>query len=258
MKTLDNEPTSETGTVTSVALTMPSQFGVTGSPVVDDGTLAVTLTSSTGNGDVVLATSPTITDLIAAGLTIPSGSGFQFFNGANSTTLGTLASSNYTFLLPPNMGTSGQVLTTNGGIDTGWTSIVAKGFFVPTWESGGTPVYGGSIFGEIARVGRLVTILLEINVSVTGAPVNTPATFGGLPSSGELNCTNPYTAWQRLGLISGNVTTPAQDGPYNLTIRNNETLMYLKNSEDNDVNTDGSGNFVATLWGVMSYIGPDT
>ena len=64
-----------TGTVTSVAATVPSFLSVAGSPITTSGTLAITLsgtalpvanggtgvTASTGSGNVVLSTSPTLT-----------------------------------------------------------------------------------------------------------------------------------------------------------------------------------------------------
>jgi hypothetical protein len=66
---------SATGTVTSVAATVPSFLSVTGSPITTSGTLAITLsgtalpvvnggtgvTTSTGSGNVVLSTSPSLT-----------------------------------------------------------------------------------------------------------------------------------------------------------------------------------------------------
>ena len=64
-----------TGTVTSVAATVPSFLSVSGSPITSSGTLAIALsgtalpvanggtgvTTSTGSGNVVLSTSPTLT-----------------------------------------------------------------------------------------------------------------------------------------------------------------------------------------------------
>ena len=68
-------PTGGSGTVTSVAATVPSFLSVTGSPITTSGTLAITLsgtalpvvnggtgvTTSTGSGNVVLSTSPSLT-----------------------------------------------------------------------------------------------------------------------------------------------------------------------------------------------------
>jgi hypothetical protein len=59
---LDNLPTLPTGTVTSVALTMPAAFSVTGSPITTAGTLAVTgagLATQYVRGDGQLANFPT-------------------------------------------------------------------------------------------------------------------------------------------------------------------------------------------------------
>ncbi len=67
---------SATGTVTSVAMTVPSQFAISGSPVTSSGTLALTMPGSTGSGNVVLATSPAITTpAFATGFT--NGTGLQ-------------------------------------------------------------------------------------------------------------------------------------------------------------------------------------
>lgn len=53
--------TPTTGTVTSVAMTVPSILSVTGSPITSSGTFAVTTTNTpTGTGSIVLATSPTL------------------------------------------------------------------------------------------------------------------------------------------------------------------------------------------------------
>jgi hypothetical protein len=66
---------SATGTVTSVAATVPAFLSITGSPITTSGTLAIDLsgtalpvanggtgvTTSTGSGSVVLGTSPTLT-----------------------------------------------------------------------------------------------------------------------------------------------------------------------------------------------------
>lgn len=68
------------GTVTSVAMTVPTFLSVSGSPIISNGTLAVTLsgtalpvanggtgtTTSTGTGNVVLSASPTLTGTLTA------------------------------------------------------------------------------------------------------------------------------------------------------------------------------------------------
>ena len=73
-------PTAGTGTVTSVAATVPSLLSVSGSPITTSGTLAITysgtalpvanggtgVTTSTGTSNVVLSGSPTITTPVIA------------------------------------------------------------------------------------------------------------------------------------------------------------------------------------------------
>ena len=69
-----NSTASGSGTVTSVAATVPSVFSISGSPITTSGTLAITysgtalpivnggtgVTTSTGTGNTVLSTSPTL------------------------------------------------------------------------------------------------------------------------------------------------------------------------------------------------------
>lgn len=80
VQTLVNK--NSTGTVTSVAMTVPAFLSISGSPVTSSGTLAVSYsgtalpvanggtgtTTSTGSGNVVLSTSPTL-----SGITVNDG-----------------------------------------------------------------------------------------------------------------------------------------------------------------------------------------
>jgi hypothetical protein len=105
-----------TGTVTSVALTMPSAFSVGGSPITTAGTLAVTATGTTSQyirGDGSLATFPALT-------------GFVPYTGATAdVNLGThdLAAERGTF---QNNGSS-DTLTVNHTSGSGYGIIVTKG-----------------------------------------------------------------------------------------------------------------------------------
>jgi len=59
---IKNKPTIPSGTVTSVALTVPSAFSVTGSPITTAGTLAISASGTSAQyvrGDGQLATTPT-------------------------------------------------------------------------------------------------------------------------------------------------------------------------------------------------------
>jgi hypothetical protein len=61
------------GTVTSVALSMPTGFSVSGSPITTSGTFTVTYTSgSTGSGAMVFATSPTLVTPVLGAATATS------------------------------------------------------------------------------------------------------------------------------------------------------------------------------------------
>jgi hypothetical protein len=105
-----------TGTVTSVALTMPTAFSVANSPITTTGTLAVTATGTTAQyirGDGSLATFPGLT-------------GFVPYTGATAdVNLGThdLAAERGTFA---NNGSS-DTLTVNQTSGSGYGIIVTKG-----------------------------------------------------------------------------------------------------------------------------------
>jgi hypothetical protein len=105
-----------TGTVTSVALTMPTAFSVAGSPITTAGTLAVTATGTTAQyirGDGSLATFPALT-------------GFVPYTGATAdVNLGThdLTAERGTF---QNNGSS-DTLTINHTSGSGYGIIVTKG-----------------------------------------------------------------------------------------------------------------------------------
>jgi hypothetical protein len=105
-----------TGSVTSVALTMPAAFSVAGSPITTAGTLAVTATGTTSQyirGDGSLATFPGLT-------------GFVPYTGATAdVNLGThdLAAERGTFA---NNGSS-DTLTVNHTSGSGYGIIVTKG-----------------------------------------------------------------------------------------------------------------------------------
>lgn len=82
-----------TGTVTSVALTVPAAFSVSGSPITTAGTLAITGAGTTAQyirGDGSLATFPTITSgtVTSVALTVPTGLNVS---GSPITSSGTLA-----------------------------------------------------------------------------------------------------------------------------------------------------------------------
>lgn len=85
-----NSVSGGSGTVTSVAVTMPAAFSVAGSPITSAGTIAITGAGTTGQyirGDGTLATFPGGT-VTSVALTVPSG---LTVTGSPITTAGTLA-----------------------------------------------------------------------------------------------------------------------------------------------------------------------
>jgi hypothetical protein len=102
------------GAVTSVAMTVPTGFTVTGSPITTNGTLAVTLTSgATGTGNLVFASTPTLvtpvlgvatgTSIALGGATLGSTAlavtGHLLFEGVTST--GATGTGNLVFSAAP-------------------------------------------------------------------------------------------------------------------------------------------------------------
>jgi hypothetical protein len=155
------------GTVTSVALTVPSFLSVSGSPITTAGTLAVTFSGTAipiANGGTNAVTAASA------------------FNNLNPmTTTGDLiyeASSNVAARLA--IGTTGQILTVTGGI--------------PTWAA---PATNGTVTSVALTVPAFLT--------VSGSPITTSGTFAvslsgtALPiSSGGTSATTAASAFNNL------------------------------------------------------------
>ena len=113
------------GTVTSVALTVPSIFTVTGSPITSSGTLAISTTATpTGTGPIVLQTSPTF---ITPTLGAASGTSLNLSSLTASYAVHTDASKNLVSVQNSGTGlnilqTSPTLITPNIGVASG-TSI---------------------------------------------------------------------------------------------------------------------------------------
>ncbi len=156
-----------TGTVTSVALTMPSIFSVAGTPVTTSGTLAVTLATETANTIWAGPTSggaatPTFRALVSAD--IPTGTVTWDQIGSAATNL---SLSNGTF-------TTTFAQTSSAAWD--WrntTPVIAPALNLTSAAnaSGGSTVYQGTITGfgsGLGFVGASVTIAGFVNAANNG------------------------------------------------------------------------------------------
>lgn len=146
---------SGSGTVTSVGLSMPGIFSVTGSPITGFGTFGVTLASQSPN-------------LIFAG-PATGGSGAPTFRsfvpadlgsvGANQGEILFRGSAGWVVLAP---GTSGQVLKTNGaGNDVAWTTVSGTGTVTTV-----SVVTANGFAGTVANAATAPAITLT--TSITG------------------------------------------------------------------------------------------
>jgi parallel beta-helix repeat protein len=118
---------SGTGTVTSIALTVPTGLSVTGSPVTTSGTLAIT-TSLNGvvkaNGSGFSTSAVNLTSEVTGTLPITSG-------GTGATVANTALNN----LLPSQTGNSGKIFSTDG-TNTSWITITLGSGTVTSFSSG--------------------------------------------------------------------------------------------------------------------------
>lgn len=175
------------GTVTSVALSMPTGFSVSGSPITTAGTLAVTTTLSgvlkgTGSG-ITAATSGT--DYAPA----TSGSSILYGNGAGGFSNVTIGSG-LSFSTGTLSATGGAGTVTSVDVSGGTTGLTTSGGPI---TSSGTITLAGTL--GVANGGTGVTTLTGL-VKGNGTSAFTAATAGtdyivpggalGTPSSGTL------------------------------------------------------------------------
>jgi len=170
------------GTVTSVALTVPSFLSVSGSPITGSGTFAITLSGTAlpiANGGTAATTAQSAFDnlspLTTTGDTI-------YYNGTHNARLA--------------IGSTGNVLTVSGGVPT-WAAPATSG----TVTSVALSVPSSSLFGVS---GSPVTSSGTLGLTTTG-------TSGGIPyfsSTSQLSSSALLTASQ-LVLGGGAGTAPS-------------------------------------------------
>jgi hypothetical protein len=146
---------SSVGTVTSVGLSLPGIFNVSGSPVTTSGILNATLANQAQNtffaGPTTGSAAPTFRSLVAGDIpvldaaVIASGT-FPIIrggtNGVAAPTAGAVAYGTGTAYAFTSAGISGQILQSNGAAAPSWVSIPA--FLSPTLSSGQLFIGNGS------------------------------------------------------------------------------------------------------------------
>lgn len=165
-----NGYTNNTGTVTSVSLSLPSIFTVSGSPVSSSGTLTGTLASQTANtvwaAPNGIAGTPSFRALVATD--IPT---------LNQNTTGTAAN------------VTGIVAVANGGTGTATPTLVAgtNVTITGTWPNQTINASGGGGGGGLGTV-----TLVDTGSGLTGGPITTTGTISLATAYGDT--VNPYAS----------------------------------------------------------------
>jgi hypothetical protein len=164
-----------TGSVTSVAMTVPAFMTVTGSPITTSGTFAVTMTSALpiANG----GTGATSTSQSYAFIGPTSGSGAPSFRALVAGDLPTISLTS---------GVSGTLPIANGG--TGATSTTANYVFAGPTSGSGAPSFRALTIGDMPGgfgTGSVTSVAMTVPafMTVTGSPITTSGTFAITMSS---------------------------------------------------------------------------
>lgn len=199
-----------TGTVTSIGLSLPADFNVTGSPITSSGTLtAAYATTPTGTGAFVKATSPTLVTPILGAATLTS---FRFGSG---TVLTSTSSANPQIVTCPTGGTTTQYCDAAGA----WvTPSTGSGGGLGSVTLSGTPVVGAVPLGTTSTTAAWSVppsdAIYTINYHSAGTDICSwiaaamaalPSAGGAVSTAGEANfaSTNQCSAANTRAMFAG-------------------------------------------------------
>jgi len=183
------------GSVTSVAMTVPSFLSVTGSPVTTSGTLAVSLSGTAlpvangGTGQTtytdgqLLIGNSTGNTLTKATLT--AGSGISITNSAGGITITSTAGAGTVTSVAASGGTTGlsftgSPITTSGTLTLGGTLAIANGGTGATSASGARLTLSAAASGANSDITSLTGLTTALTVAQGGTGVATVPTNGQL------------------------------------------------------------------------------
>jgi hypothetical protein len=210
--------TSSSGTVTSIALTVPLWLTVGGSPVTTSGTLAVTPASAQTSHQVIgtcgLATTFGPCSLVASDLpAIP----FSSIAGATNTTAAMLIGTGAS-LGPTGSGTITATTMPYGGL-TSFPAACSSNLFAT--QIAATPGCTAAVVASSAPANQFAT-----SISAAGALGYTQPSFSNLSGSATVGQLPTSGTWPFAGTISGAVTIPSP-GPIGSTTPNTGAFTTL-------------------------------
>lgn len=215
------------GSVTSVALSMPSQFTVMGSPITSSGTFNVSLNSPTGSGSFVLATGPSISalsvtssftatglvtnaDLVNASTTVNGvpcilGSTCTITTSASSVVIGTTTVTGGTtaYVLYNNAGTLGNEALGTAAFDNTGTSGATIPLLNGNNTYSGTANFSNATFLLSGLASLPVSGNYCIQISSTGQLSTTGSSCGS--GSGAVNAVSNSDGTLTISPTSGSV-----------------------------------------------------
>jgi hypothetical protein len=236
-KWIASTPSSGSGTVTSVGLTMPTAFSVASSPVTTSGTIAVTGAGSGSQyikGDGTLATFPIIPAAqIQSDWNQSNNAALDFIKNKPTINAGTVTSVGTAGLI------SGGTITGSGTITTSMTTNKLVGRFTAA-----TGIMEEVTIGS----GLTLTGAGVLNNSATPTPTGYYGAFQDSTSQTAASINTAYAVKFNTTDLSNGVTivNDGSSNPTRITLAN--TGIYNIQFSLQMEKTGGSGNMIADIW----------